>query len=195
MKRNSQNILSGSLLAEDSRPHILGGQFSKPLGEKERTAEELDDTHEEKVRQAMVGVLKEITSLGASFENIPFKNTQELGTGAKELPNTNKATTHTIFAVPELVEKGSQADISPHLIPPTHAELSLSKPVPAVRIVELPSEPGCRSFFHTTCQRIPAIVPEIVPYEECRSVPAVECFFVLKTIDDIECSPRSYEEC
>ena len=168
VKRNSQNILGGSLLDEDSRPDTLGGPFSELLGEQEKNAKEQNEILEEKVRQAMVAVLKDIPS---AFENIHLENSEELGIGAKKV--SDKAIKHT------------------H--PPAHADLS--KPVPTVRIVELPSEPGCRSFSHTTCQRIPVIVPEIVPYEECRSVPAVECFFVLKTVDDIECSPRSYEDC
>ena len=39
------------------------------------------------------------------------------------------------------------------------------------------------------------VVPKTVPYEECHSVPAVDCYFVLKTVDDLECSPVSYEDC
>ena len=38
-------------------------------------------------------------------------------------------------------------------------------------------------------------MPKTIPYEECHAVPAVDCYFVLKTVDDIECSPVSYEEC
>ena len=32
-------------------------------------------------------------------------------------------------------------------------------------------------------------MPKKVPYDECRAVPSVECFFVLKTVDDLECAP------
>ena len=38
-------------------------------------------------------------------------------------------------------------------------------------------------------------MPKTVPYHKCRAVPAVDCFFVLKTVDDLECSPVSYEDC
>ena len=40
-----------------------------------------------------------------------------------------------------------------------------------------------------------AVVPKTVPYHKCRAVPAVDCYFVLKTVDDLECSPVSYEDC
>jgi len=70
---------------------------------------------------------------------------------------------------------------------------SPEKPVPTVTIVELPAEHGCRSF--STKHKVPIVVPKKVPYEECRDVPSVDCFFVLKTVDDIECSPKSYEDC
>ena len=32
-------------------------------------------------------------------------------------------------------------------------------------------------------------------YEECRKVPTVDCFLVLKTVPDLECSPEAYEDC
>ena len=84
----------------------------------------------------------------------------------------------------------------PHPAPEsTHTHDDLTAAVPTVTIVELPSKPGCRSFSHKTCLKIPIFVPKNVPYEECRDIPAVECFFVLKTVDDIECSPTSYEDC
>ena len=73
--------------------------------------------------------------------------------------------------------------------------LHLSPPPPTVSIVELPAEPGCRSFSTNTCNKIPIVVPKKVPYDECRSVPSVECFFVLKEVDDLECAPVSYEDC
>ena len=31
--------------------------------------------------------------------------------------------------------------------------------------------------------------------ETCRKVPSVECYFVLETVPDLECSPESYEDC
>ena len=34
-----------------------------------------------------------------------------------------------------------------------------------------------------------------VAQEKCRKVPAVDCFYVLKTVPDIECAPESYEDC
>ena len=34
-----------------------------------------------------------------------------------------------------------------------------------------------------------------VAQEKCRKVPAVDCFYVLKTVPDVECSPESYEDC
>ena len=42
---------------------------------------------------------------------------------------------------------------------------------------------------HVTRPRTPISVPKKVPYDECRAVPSVECFFVLKTVDDLECAP------
>ena len=30
--------------------------------------------------------------------------------------------------------------------------------------------------------QVPLVVPKKVPYEECRSVPAIDCFLVLKTV-------------
>ena len=82
-----------------------------------------------------------------------------------------------------------------HDFPEVHPEDHISKPVPTVEIVELPAEPGCRSFSTKTCHKVPIVVPKKVPYEECRKVPAVDCFFILKTVDDIECSPTSVEDC
>ena len=61
--------------------------------------------------------------------------------------------------------------------------------VPSVSIVELPAQPGCRRFSTKTCRSVPIVVPKKVPYEDCKSIPSVECFFVLKTVDDLECSP------
>ena len=68
-------------------------------------------------------------------------------------------------------------------------------PVPTVTITELEAEPGCRRFSRRTCSQQPVVVPKTVPYQECHSVPAVDCYFVLKTVDDLECSPVSYEDC
>ena len=31
--------------------------------------------------------------------------------------------------------------------------------------------------------------------ETCHKVPSVECYFVLETVPDLECSPESYEDC
>ena len=56
-------------------------------------------------------------------------------------------------------------------------------PPPTVTISELPAEPGCRSFSTKTCNKIPIVVPKKVPYEDCRTVPSVECFFVLKEVN------------
>ena len=61
--------------------------------------------------------------------------------------------------------------------------------IPSVSIVELPAQPGCRRFSTKTCRAVPIVVPKKVPYEDCKSIPSVECFFVLKTVDDLECSP------
>ena len=67
--------------------------------------------------------------------------------------------------------------------------------VPTVTITELEAEPGCRRFSRRSCSQQPVVVPKTVPYQECHSVPAVDCYFVLKTVDDLECSPVSYEDC
>ena len=51
--------------------------------------------------------------------------------------------------------------------------------------------------FHPSCstRALLSVVPKTVPYDKCRAVPAVDCYYVLKTVDDLECSPVSYEEC
>jgi len=96
----------------------------------------------------------------------------------------------------QVLHQEHQTHHSHHEVPePAHPDVHLSKPVPTVTIVELPAEPGCRSFSTKTCRKVPIVVPKKVPYEECRKVPAVDCFFVLKTVDDIECSPTSVEDC
>ena len=56
-------------------------------------------------------------------------------------------------------------------------------PPPTVTISELPAEPGCRSFSTKTCNKVPIVVPKKVPYDDCRTVPSVECFFVLKEVN------------
>ena len=38
-------------------------------------------------------------------------------------------------------------------------------------------------------------MPRRKGYEECRKVPTVDCFLVLKTVPDLECSPEAYEDC
>ena len=46
---------------------------------------------------------------------------------------------------------------------------------------------------HICIMNVPfSVVPKTVPYEECRAVPAVDCYFVLKTVDDLECTPVRY---
>ena len=61
--------------------------------------------------------------------------------------------------------------------------------MPTVTVTELESKPGCRSFSTKTCTKVPIVVPKKVPFEECRAIPTVECYFVLKTVDDLECTP------
>ena len=34
-----------------------------------------------------------------------------------------------------------------------------------------------------------------VAQEKCRKVPAVDCFYVLKTVPDVECAPETFEDC
>ena len=74
---------------------------------------------------------------------------------------------------------------------PSQAEVQteVHSEIPSVSIVELPAEPGCRRFSTKTCRSVPIVVPKKVPYEDCKSIPSVECYFVLKTVDDLECSP------
>ena len=78
----------------------------------------------------------------------------------------------------------------PPPIPPT-TPTPPTPPPPTVSIVELPAEPGCRSFSTKTCNKIPIVVPKKVPYDECRTVPSVECFFVLKEVSVLEPSDWS----
>lgn len=42
---------------------------------------------------------------------------------------------------------------------------------------------------------MPTYVPKRVPHEQCREVPAVDCFFVLKTVPDVLCGPQPYQDC
>ena len=62
-------------------------------------------------------------------------------------------------------------------------------PPPTITIKELDAEPGCRTFSTKTCHKVPIVVPKKVPYDDCRAVPSIECYLVLKTVDDLECSP------
>ena len=92
---------------------------------------------------------------------------------------------------------------------PDHSLHPLPLPPPpatTVRQVELPPPaPGCRSIATTTCHHRPVVIPRSHPqstsfprkvaYEKCRRVPAVDCFYVLKTVPDVECSPETYEDC
>ena len=142
----------------------------------------MDENFEKEVKQAMIKLFQEIPELGEVFAN-------------KEIEaNTNTDMIDTVEATGQEGRRGKEnfPVNNEHLAPAT------SDPpitVPIVTIVELPSRPGCRSFSKKTCQKIPIAAPRVVPFKECRSVPAVECFFVLKTVDDLECSPRSYEDC
>ena len=34
-----------------------------------------------------------------------------------------------------------------------------------------------------------------VPVQQCRALPGVECFLVLKTVPDLDCQPESHEDC
>jgi len=72
----------------------------------------------------------------------------------------------------------------------------LPPPPDTVSQVELPPPaPGCRSIATTRCHHRPVVLPRKVAQEKCRKVPAVDCFYVLKTVPDVECAPESYEDC
>ena len=34
-----------------------------------------------------------------------------------------------------------------------------------------------------------------MPVQQCRALPGVECFLVLKTVPDLDCQPESHEDC
>ena len=124
---------------------------------------------EERVKAAMISVLQGNPTVRDAFKDI-------------------------VAPPPEVVDvapAGPPLEVPPPLggrvsVPPTPA------PVPSVSIVELPAEPGCRKFSTKTCRKVPIVVPKKVPYEECEAIPSIECFFVLKTVDDLECSPVRY---
>ena len=77
---------------------------------------------------------------------------------------------------------------------PTHRKYkpAPTPPPPTITIKELDGEPGCRSFSTKTCHKVPIVVPKKVPYDDCRAIPSIECYLVLKTVDDLECSPVRY---
>ena len=66
---------------------------------------------------------------------------------------------------------------------------------PIITTHELPAPPGCRSIATKECHKIPVIIPKKVPYEVCNIVPDVDCVTVLKTVPELECTPKVYEEC
>ena len=66
---------------------------------------------------------------------------------------------------------------------------------PRITNIELATLPGCRSFATKECRTVPVVVPKKVPFDNCQDVPAVDCFFVLKTVPDIQCSPQPYQDC
>ena len=73
--------------------------------------------------------------------------------------------------------------------------MDLPPPPPLITVEELPSEPGCRTLATKTCYKIPISVPKKVPYETCKEVPAVDCYYVLKEVPELECTPNVREEC
>ena len=66
---------------------------------------------------------------------------------------------------------------------------------PRITKVELASSPRCRSVVTKECHTVPTVVPKKVSFDYCQDVPAVDCFFVLKNVPDIECSPKPYQDC
>ena len=195
------------LLRENS---ALGASFQK-LAETPHTKDNLDLIFSEADTEA-----KFIPGLGAALVSEEL-NSDHLATNEQHPhPHLAPADHHTQPNVAPVDPHSHPhiAPVDPHSHPPKELEhLEHPPPVPTVTIKELPAEPGCRSFSTTTCTQIPIgktleikcyyvkvifqflVVPKTVPYDECRAVPAVDCYFILKTVDDLECSPVSFEEC
>jgi len=92
--------------------------------------------------------------------------------------------------------KSSRKEVKSHPIKVSEASSGLPPPPDTVTHEELaPPAPGCRSIATTTCHHKPNVVSRRKGYEECRKVPTVDCFLVLKTVPDLECSPEAYEDC
>ena len=106
---------------------------------------------------------------------------------AKEHPNHHHLGGPVVHQVPHPIIH--QPPAPPPPAPPPTPPSPPAAPAPTITIVELPADPGCRSFSTKTCHKVPVVVPKRVPYDECRAVPSVECFFVIKTVDDLECTP------
>ena len=181
-----------------------------------------DDALEDRVRQAMINVLRDIPGFGAPFTELdkstPIKETAPRF-HVHSKPRPREKLLRSILN-PELggvvvdnVDHLGQAVIDhpptdhhlggpvvdrvPHPLlhalpqppsPPPRKEPP-PPPAPTVTVTELDSKPGCRSFSTKTCTKVPFVVPKKVPFEECRAIPTVECYFVLKTVDDLECTP------
>ena len=130
-------------------------------------------------REKIVHAVLEHQELGGQLVDRPHHvPSKEILGGALQSP-TQEATLGgpVVHEVPHsILHKPLPLHKSPPDSPP-------APPPPTVSIVELPAEPGCRSFSTKTCNKIPIVVPKKVPYDECRTVPSVECFFVLKEVN------------
>ena len=120
----------------------------------------------------------------AEFPQMTILDSQPIGGSLNFTPGILEGGVHFLG---ELPHPAHPPDHLPHHPPP---------PPATVRQVELPSPaPGCRTISTTTCHHHPVVVPRKVAYEKCRQVPGVDCYFVLKTVPDLQCSPESYEDC
>ena len=157
---------------------------------------------EERVRAAMISVLQDIPTARDVFKDIIDPHLVR-----NQSPVLHQQGPPVPLGGPVLlggrVSVPRQSPVPPSPPPPPSPPSPPSPPappappspppsVPSVSIVELPAEPGCRRFSTKTCRKVPIVVPKKVPYEECEAVPSLECFYVLKTVDDLECSPVRY---
>ena len=191
--RQSPSVLGGTLIPE---PEVSSGRNPKTF------------SLEDRVRSAMLQVLTENPELSAAFDQFVLSPPSELRLkDPRSFPipaETNqlggKVQNPILDAGKPISAEQPVVLPSPSPTPPAPpvvegGEVSPEVSVPTVTIKELEAEPGCRTFSTRTCTKLPLVVPKTVPYQECHSVPAVDCYFVLKTVDDLECSPVSFEDC
>ena len=210
VRGNGGSFGMGSLLpgTKTSEPSFTNVLLETPLPVNNILQE--DASLEDRVRQAMLSVLGEVPGVGDILHDPPVATIKSIHSGHNPREKIVHAVLEHQELGGQLVDRphhlASKDILGGALHSPTQ-EATLGGPVvpevplsilhkplpppdtppapppPTVSIVELPAEPGCRSFSTKTCNKIPIVVPKKVPYDECRTVPSVECFFVLKEVN------------